>query len=266
MRELFWLFGKERENMINDKIFKLRKKKNITQEELARAIGVTNQAVSKWESLQCCPDISLIPAIADYFGVTTDELFGHDVKEDKPADAVRMVRNTIGALPEKEAYECALRLAFVTHASLIARLMAEEGNPGFDPESAIDHAELGEWGTSSVGTPEITTAMSGGTVIFSDNKSRFACDSQIKDAARILRIFSDEDALRVMAVVFSLTSGSDDSFAGIDEISGKSGLGEETVVKALEKLDAFTERKDDKVRVRGDKALIVPLLSLVTAF
>ncbi len=250
--------------MINEKIAELRRRKNITQEELARALGVTNQAVSKWESSQCCPDISLIPEIADYFGVTTDELFCHNVKEDKPADAVAAVRKTLGALSGKEAYECALKLAFVTHASLISRLMAEESNPGFDPESATDHAERGEWGKSSVGTPEISTAMSGGTVIFSDNKCRFACDGQIKDTARILKLFADEEVTRVMIAIFSLTSGSDDSFTGIGEISEKSGLGEDAVAKALEKLDAFTERKTDKVRVRDDKALIVPLLSLVT--
>ena len=119
---------------------------------------------------------------------------------------------------------------------------------------------------SSVGTPEISTAMNGGTVIFSDNRSRFTCDSQIKDTARILRLFADEDALRVMAAAFNLTCGSDDSFTGIGEISEKSRLGEEAVTMALEKLDAFIERKTDKVRVRGDKALIVPLLSLVAAF
>ena len=89
--------------MINEKIAELRKRKNITQEELVRALGVTNQAVSKWESSQCCPDISLIPEIADYFGVTTDELFGHDVKEDEPADAVGAVRKAMGSLPEKRS-------------------------------------------------------------------------------------------------------------------------------------------------------------------
>lgn len=164
--------------MINEKISELRKRKGITQEELARALGVTNQAVSKWESSQCCPDISLMPEIADYFGVTTDELFGREAKDGKTADAVGAVRKAMGSLPEKEAYDCALKLAFVTHASLISRLMADEGNPGFDPESAIDHAERGEWGSSTVGTPEISTVMNGGTVIFSDNKCRFACDSQ----------------------------------------------------------------------------------------
>ena len=100
------------------------------------------------------------------------------MKEDEPADAVGAVRKAMGSLPEKEAYDCALKLALVIHASLISRLMADEGNPGFDPESAIDHAERGEWGSSTVGTPEISTVMNGGTVIFSDNKCRFPCMRQ----------------------------------------------------------------------------------------
>jgi len=62
---------------LNENIANLRKKKDITQEELATAIGVTNQSVSKWESGQCCPDIALLPALADFFEVSIDELMGH---------------------------------------------------------------------------------------------------------------------------------------------------------------------------------------------
>ena len=62
---------------INEQIAFLRKQRGLTQEELAGALGVTNQAVSKWESAQCCPDIQLLPDIADYFGVSIDELIGH---------------------------------------------------------------------------------------------------------------------------------------------------------------------------------------------
>ena len=53
-----------------------RKKQNITQESLAQQLGVTNQAVSKWESEQCCPDVVLLPMLADIFQITMDELFG----------------------------------------------------------------------------------------------------------------------------------------------------------------------------------------------
>lgn len=62
---------------LNEQIAFLRKAKGTTQEELAKALGVTNQAVSKWESSQCCPDIQLLPDIADYFGVSIDELMGY---------------------------------------------------------------------------------------------------------------------------------------------------------------------------------------------
>ena len=61
---------------LNDTICFYRKKYGLTQEDLAQRLGVTNQSVSKWESAQCCPDISLIPKLADIFEISIDELFG----------------------------------------------------------------------------------------------------------------------------------------------------------------------------------------------
>ena len=57
-----------------------RRRLGLTQEALAQKLGVTNQAVSKWESGQSCPDIALLPALADIFGITLDELFGREPK------------------------------------------------------------------------------------------------------------------------------------------------------------------------------------------
>ncbi len=54
----------------------LRREMGITQEQLAQAMGVTNQAVSKWESGQSYSDITLLPRLAAYFRVTVDELLG----------------------------------------------------------------------------------------------------------------------------------------------------------------------------------------------
>ena len=55
-------------------IRRLRKEKNLTQEELAIQLNVTNQAVSKWENGDCMPDISQIVPLSNVFGVTTDVL------------------------------------------------------------------------------------------------------------------------------------------------------------------------------------------------
>lgn len=55
-----------------DRIQYLRKSKGISQEELADKVGVSRQAVSKWESEQSTPDLEKIIIMSDFFGVTTD--------------------------------------------------------------------------------------------------------------------------------------------------------------------------------------------------
>lgn len=62
---------------LGSRIAELRRKKNMTQEELAAELGVTPQAVSKWENDLSCPDITLLPQLAQLFSVTTDELLGN---------------------------------------------------------------------------------------------------------------------------------------------------------------------------------------------
>lgn len=60
-----------------------RKQLGLTQEALAQKLGVTNQAVSKWELDLSCPDIQLLPALADLFCISMDAFFGRKV--DTPA-------------------------------------------------------------------------------------------------------------------------------------------------------------------------------------
>ena len=59
----------------------MRKQRGITQEQIAETLGVSCQAVSKWETNCSYPDISLLPIIADYFGVSVDYLIGHDTSK-----------------------------------------------------------------------------------------------------------------------------------------------------------------------------------------
>ena len=66
----------EKESFTELKIAYYRKRSGLTQKKLAELIGVSSQAVSKWEQKISCPDIMLLPRIADVFEITIDELFG----------------------------------------------------------------------------------------------------------------------------------------------------------------------------------------------
>ena len=62
--------------ILGSSIMRLRKENDLTQEQLASGLGITYQAVSKWETGVSCPDIAMLPLLADVFGVSIDELFG----------------------------------------------------------------------------------------------------------------------------------------------------------------------------------------------
>lgn len=73
---------------LGNNIRQLRRRDKRTQEALAEALGVTSQAVSRWESGGSFPDINLIPSIANYFGVSIDELFGYESDRDSRINAM----------------------------------------------------------------------------------------------------------------------------------------------------------------------------------
>ena len=75
-------------------IKKLRRAQKVTQDELAAALGVTPQAISRWESENGYPDIELLPLIADYFSVSVDELIGYK-KSEREAELTRIKREMI---------------------------------------------------------------------------------------------------------------------------------------------------------------------------
>lgn len=67
---------KQTENSLGQRIISHRKRLGLTQDQLAERVGVSAQAVSKWENDLSCPDISILPKLAEIFGTTTDELLG----------------------------------------------------------------------------------------------------------------------------------------------------------------------------------------------
>ena len=104
---------------IGNKIRELRKQRGITQEQLAESIGISFQAVSKWENNIALPDITLAPVLASYFGVSMDELFDFNLKkiecevkiiveeaykyrESNPAESKRILEEGLKKYPEND--------------------------------------------------------------------------------------------------------------------------------------------------------------------
>ncbi len=66
------------ELMIGNKLKELRRSRDLTQEEVAAHLGISFQAISKWERGDGYPDITILPSLANYFEVSIDELIGMD--------------------------------------------------------------------------------------------------------------------------------------------------------------------------------------------
>ncbi|MBO5034619.1 MAG: helix-turn-helix transcriptional regulator, partial [Oscillospiraceae bacterium] len=86
---------------LNQTIAALRKEKGLTQEQLGALVGVSAQAVSKWEK-GGAPDVELLPAIADTLGVTMDTLFGRSA--DKREDISQTLNRWLAGIPDKDRF------------------------------------------------------------------------------------------------------------------------------------------------------------------
>ena len=87
------------EKTIGKRIAENRKRLGLTQDALAEQLGVTAQAVSKWENDQSCPDITMLPKLAEIFGISTDELLGCPVQRVLQGE---VVDETAGEETEKD--------------------------------------------------------------------------------------------------------------------------------------------------------------------
>lgn len=101
---------------IGEKIRKLRKEKGISQDTLTQYLGVSFQAVSKWENGLAMPDVTMFPAIAFFFEISIDELFDYDrmkleekvitvchkayeIRDDNPQKAEKILREGLKKFP-----------------------------------------------------------------------------------------------------------------------------------------------------------------------
>ena len=103
------------DNTFGTNLRRIRKERGITQEQLAEAVGVSAQAVSKWE-MTSFPDAQLLPAIADKLGVTIDELYGRAHEE--KSIYLRMIEH-IQSFPEDKRLVEMIKMCYAMPQSML---------------------------------------------------------------------------------------------------------------------------------------------------
>ena len=129
-------------NVLSERVAELRRERGLTQEQLGQLVGVSAQAVSKWEK-GGAPDVELLPALADRLGVTIDELFGREGGE--AVDAEKAAGRWLCGFPPKERFDQLCRLNWSCIKNIVGDIytMPEIGY--------LEHAEVTDPDTGATG-------------------------------------------------------------------------------------------------------------------
>ena len=216
-------FGKDtitmKEISISNNIADLRKKKGITQEQLAIALNISPQAVSKWETNTSQPDTQMLPLIAKYFEVSIDYLFYGD--EYAYNDIYDKVWHKVAAFDQqsKEAYYEALTIFSYAHRG-VSRWYRTDRLPIMCDEPIHFSNENGLSLLSGKGFGAILTRD------FFENINQ----QTVEFAQKLLPAFTEKNNILVCLAIISM---SDISF---DELQDKLAIDENALRAALDTL------------------------------
>lgn len=217
-----------------DNLQLLRKQKGITQEELAEVFGVTSQSVSKWELGINCPDIMMLPKLADYYRVSIDELLGY-----KPLSSINSIYIDVRSLIESSNNK-------VDDAYKIARLaIAAIHEPGRKQAERLLVGKR-DYSLSYGQDKKGITICSDGSIFISSFVDLTDYDiTTIRKVSNYVNRISDLNTLKVMFGLFNLyVKNSDVNSFSLEEISNVTKLDENNINKALNNLDVVFDREE----------------------
>lgn len=164
-------------------IKRFRTAKNLTQEQLAAALGISAQAVSKWETSETYPDGALLVPLANELGVSLDELFGNETVT--MADISRRIIDIIRHTDEKEHFNVARDICWQIERGLFnCRMDIEEG---YDPDD-IKHRHEASYVLNDYGFTSISNGKEPFFAVFPEPEEgfgHFLCDRE-----ELIKIFA----------------------------------------------------------------------------
>ena len=208
---------------IAENLHTLRKEKGITQEELAAVFSVTPQSVSKWELGISCPDITMLPKLAEYYQVSVDELLGY-----KPTSSLSSIQD------DGELIDAVYRICRLTGACTSKR-----------NTNTVPNLIEGKYGNNA--SILLTYGKEHGGVLIHNINSMLVSSfkdmpkidlAEIRELYRSLSSFCNVNALKVMVALFENNNNSNiKNGMTVEELSNATSLTTEQVYEAMNHLD-----------------------------
>ena len=212
---------------MGERIAHFRKRKELTQEELGQALGVSNQSVSKWEKNTSLPDVMLLPHLARALDVTLDALYGLEPEAPAPMPA----RSPADDFPQL-AYDTLFRL-YYDHAGECFNVKnefaywSEQIAKGF-MLGCLSNTEGGFFLADELAFTDRTYKAEGSEAIFTS-----------ASVSKVLRYLSDKTVRQVLAYLYRETVAADKTTQGcffLSQITEGCSLSSDEAEEALEKL------------------------------
>ncbi len=242
---------------IGENIKRLRRERNITQEQLAEIFNVSCQTISRWETDACYPDVELLPVIANFFNTTVDELMGVDEMRVKQK-VDKYLRDFKSAISHGDVYEC-IRIAregvheFPNNYALLNNLMYalflsgddDGGLPEWEENMRKYDAEITELGERIMKYCPDQDIRLEATIRLAFNHCELG---RKKEGRRIYETLPSWEHCREFNVYWALDKGEELQHAreqimsgynilsgGINKMTGAKGLSDEECIKLYEK-------------------------------
>ena len=218
-------------SIIGEQIKKYRVSKNITQEQLGHMIGVTTQAVSKWER-GGVPDAESIPLIADALGVSTDILFGRE----NTSTIVDMIFNEIQSVDRAEAMKKVFHYLWAASMAILNEKHIKD-SLGIELINNLKHSEgIGYYSRLCLNEGIMDARLNSDFryFFFMPEPEKGFCDSLGDPAniAEIMSVFSNKDSLKILFFMYTRLN----TPVSLSLISSRTEIPAEKAEKLLKKM------------------------------
>jgi len=260
-------------NNINLQINSLRKKRNITQEKLAEHLGVSVQAVSKWETKNSYPDITLLPDIAEYFEVSIDTLLGLHPITKEPKQLYNEIKAYLSNFTRDTLYSATWNISGILHEALCTNGWKSGVNWDSNKNRLLENEYKG-WGLSMhLEKQGFTHMTSGFTVIGSINDLQMPQSDDVLGICRLFENFTDRGLVKIIVSWFSYINENGNVAISPKKIASISDINIDEVIKNIDKMidkslitESFSPTSKDTLYQLNKGWMYTPLFIIANIF